>query len=150
MIEIALFQPQIPQNTGNIGRLAVGFNVPLSLIKPLGFEMSDKHLKRAGLDYWQYLDYHVYEDQAAFFKAKKNRPIVCFSKKGQMMLADYSFAPGTIVLMGQETKGVPEEIIAHHGIARVRIPMLGKIRSYNLANAAAIAVYEAHRQLGWG
>ncbi len=149
MIEIALFQPQIPQNTGNIGRLAVGFNVPLSLIEPFGFTISDATLKRAGLDYWQYLDYTTFPNYQAFFSAKKRQRIICLSKYGSKNLKDFAFQKTDILLMGNETKGVPEKVTSSYKIERVKIPIIGNIRSYNLANATAIAVYEAHRQLQW-
>ncbi len=146
-VELALFRPLIPQNTGNIGRLCVGFNVFLNLIGPLGFKINDKRIKRAGLDYWQHLNYKFYADFESFYLNKKDKRIICISKYGENLLCDFSFSKTDILLMGQETEGVPKGLIKNYGLKRVAIPMEGLIRSYNLANASAIILYESWRQL---
>ena len=146
-VELALFRPLIPQNTGNIGRLCVGFNVFLNLIGPLGFELNDKKAKRAGLDYWQYLNYKFYANFESFYLSKKDKRIICISKYGKSLLCDFSFNKADVLLMGQETNGVPEDLIKNYDLQRVAIPMEGLIRSYNLANASAMILYECWRQL---
>ncbi len=145
-IEVALFEPEIPQNTGNIGRLCVGFDVPLSLVGKLGFEITDKRVKRAGLDYWPDLRYHHYASFEEFLNDKKDFEIVAFSKKADTVFYDYAFKPRTILLFGRETKGLPAELIEGRGFPLLRIPILGPIRSHNLANSVAMGLAEVYRK----
>lgn len=146
---IALYQPSIPPNTGNIGRLCVGFGVELFLIGPMGFEINDTTLKRAGLDYWKYLNYTIYQGFEEFFKVHCERRIIVLSKFSDILIYDFEFQLDDIILMGNEIKGIPQELTTSHGLTRIRIPMLKEIRSYNLANASAMAISECYRQLSW-
>ncbi len=145
-INIVLLEPEIPQNTGNISRTCAATGTTLHLIRPFGFEISDRTLKRAGLDYWQYLDVRYYDNIQEFFD--KNQGIYWFfTTKAEKKHTDASYAEGNVYLIfGKETKGLPEELLKEHRESCVRIPMLDEIRSLNLSNAAAIAVYEALRQ----
>ncbi|MSP53315.1 MAG: tRNA (uridine(34)/cytosine(34)/5-carboxymethylaminomethyluridine(34)-2'-O)-methyltransferase TrmL [Gammaproteobacteria bacterium] len=151
MIDIALYQPEIPPNTGNIIRLCANTGSQLHLIHPLGFAPDDKQLRRAGLDYhdWTAISHHqTYED---FLQAVAGRRIFACSTKGKTYYSDVVFKSDDILLFGPETRGLPKEILeslpAEHVI---RIPMRATSRSLNLSNAAAIIVYEAWRQLGFG
>lgn len=146
---IALYQPSIPPNTGNIGRLCVGFGVELYLIKPLGFNLRESQLKRAGLDYWTHLKYIVYDDFLHFHNSQKGRKIIVLSKYSKKSIYDHHFSLNTILLMGNEIHGIPETITEQYQLQKIAIPILGPIRSYNLANATAIALSESYRQLKW-
>ncbi len=145
-INIVLLEPEIPQNTGNISRTCAATGVTLHLIEPFGFEISDRTLKRAGLDYWKYLDVKYYKNIDEFFKANEGEYFF-FTTKAEKKYTDVSYKEGKIYLIfGKETKGLPEELLKQHRESCVRIPMQDEIRSLNLSNAAAIAVYEALRQ----
>ena len=145
-LEVALYQPLIPQNTGNIGRLCVGFEANLHLIEPLGFDIDDKKLKRAGLDYWSHLRWERHKNFSSFHDKNQHKKIVCLSKRADTLIYDYKFKSNSLLLLGQETKGVPNNLLSQYNIERIKLPMLGSIRSYNLANAAAMGLLEFYRQ----
>ena len=150
-IEIALVEPEIPPNTGAVARTCAATKTPLHLIEPLGFSISDKHLKRAGLDYWPHVDLAVWPDFQAFLAARPGRRWVMptAANRGQKVVPSHrsAFAPGDILVFGRETRGLAD----HHlslADALVTIPIWGQVRSLNLANAATTLLYEALRQLG--
>lgn len=144
-LNIVLVEPEIPQNTGNIARTCAATGSRLHLIKPLGFELSDKYLKRAGLDYWQYLDLTIYENLEEFF-SKNDGSFYFFSTKAKKIYSDEAFSGKVYLFFGKETKGLPEELLRAHYDTALRLPMLESIRSLNLSNSAAIAAYEVLRQ----
>lgn len=150
MFHIVLFEPEIPPNTGNIIRLCANAGAKLHLVKPLGFELSDKHLKRAGLDYHEYAALQVYEHWTACQAALQGKRMFALTTKGSTRHTDLSFADEDVFVFGPESRGLPEEIrnqfTPEH---RVRLPMLPHSRSLNLSNSAAILLYEAWRQIGF-
>ncbi|MGI6716972.1 MAG: tRNA (cytidine(34)-2'-O)-methyltransferase [Eubacteriales bacterium] len=150
MINVVLLEPEIPQNTGNIARTCVATHTRLHLIKPFGFEITDRNLKRAGLDYWQYLDINYYEN-LDHFKAE-NPGAVCryYTTKAEKCYTEADYPENCYLFFGKETKGLPEWLLTENQKDCVRIPMFGEIRSLNLSNSVAIAVYEALRQQGFG
>lgn len=145
-INIVLHCPEIPQNTGNIARTCAATGAALHLIKPLGFEIDDKKLKRAGLDYWQYLDITFYENEEEFFEKNAGETIYYFSTKARYTHTEPKYPKRVFLMFGRETRGLPEEILQKNPDTTVRIPMLTGLRSLNLSNSAAIAVYEVLRQ----
>ena len=145
-LNIVLIEPEIPQNTGNISRTCAATGARLHLVKPFGFEINDKHLKRAGLDYWQYLDITYYESQAEFFEKNKGKDFYYFTTKALHCHSDVEYPDGAYLVFGKETKGLPEELLLQNRDRCVRIPMIDEARSLNLSNAVAIATYEALRQ----
>ncbi len=147
MFNIVLYEPEIPQNTGNIGRLCVGLDATLHLIKPLGFSLEDKYMKRAGLDYWKYLDLKVYEDFNDFLRKNNPERIFYFSKKAEKIYWEGEYKRGDFLVFGKETLGLPEEIVFNPENRVYKIPMIGKTRSLNLSNSVAIVAYEAFRQV---
>lgn len=146
MFNIVLVEPEIPQNTGNIARTCAATGCVLHLVKPLGFEISDKYLKRAGLDYWQYVQVKIWENVEELFAAYPNGKFYFFTTKGRHRHDEAHFSEGDFLVFGKETKGLPEELLIKHEQTCVRIPMLGDLRSLNLSNSVAIAVYEGLRQ----
>lgn len=145
--QVVLVEPEIPSNTGNIGRTCVASNSELHLVAPLGFEISDKRLKRAGLDYWPLLKCRVYESFRQWEKSRPPAPqTLFFSTKGKRSLYETAIQPGAALVFGRETYGLGEEILAQYREQTVAIPFPGPARSLNLANAAAVAVFEALRQ----
>lgn len=146
-VQVALFEPLIPQNTGNIGRLTTANSVPLHLIEPLGFSLDEKKVRRAGLDYWKHADVRIHKDLAAFRDALKGKRLVAFTKFAEARYSDFCFEAGDCLLFGKETKGLPEEIMKDESVLKVRLPMRTHlVRSLNLANSVAIGLYEALRQ----
>lgn len=145
-INIVLHCPEIPQNTGNIARTCAATGAALHLIKPLGFEIDDKKLKRAGLDYWDRLDITYYENEQEFFDRHGDKAIYYFSTKAPRAYTEISYPKPVFLMFGRETKGLPEELLQKNPDITVRIPMLPHLRSLNLSNSAAIAVYEVLRQ----
>lgn len=143
---IVLHEPQIPQNTGNIARTCAATGARLHIIKPTGFEITDKNLKRAGLDYWYLLDITYYENLDDFFE--KNKNITCYfaTTKAPNTYCDVAFNDGDYIMFGKETAGLPEELLYKNKQNCIRIPMIDEARSLNLANSVAIVVYEALRQ----
>lgn len=150
MFHIALFEPEIPPNTGNIIRLCANTGCHLHLIRPLGFELDDARLKRAGLDYREYAEVQQYDDFDAFMSAIKPSRVFALSTKGTRSFYDMAYQPGDVFLFGPETRGLPENVREQLGADQVlRMPMLADSRSLNLSNTAAIVVYEAWRQSGF-
>lgn len=150
MFEIVLYQPEIPPNTGNIIRLAANTGCRLHLIKPLGFDLSDSQLRRAGLDYHEYADLKVHDSWAACRADLSGRRIFAFTTKARHPHAGAAFQPGDVLLFGPETRGLPAEVLAEFAEGRrLRLPMRPDNRSLNLSNAVAVAVYEAWRQQGF-
>lgn len=147
MLNIVLVAPEIPQNTGNIARTCAATASVLHLVKPLGFDISDRAVKRAGLDYWHLVDVRVYESLDELF-AKNNIPQMrLFSTKAPRSYCEADYADGCFLFFGRETKGLPEEFLNAHYDDCVRIPMLEQARSLNLSNSVAVGVFEALRQL---
>ena len=144
-LHIVLVEPEIPQNTGNIARTCAATGAVLHLIEPLGFEISDRYLKRAGLDYWQYLELHTYPNLEAFFEKNKGE-YYFFTTKGKKNYTQSSYEGEVYLFFGKETRGLPEDLIRAHMDRAVRLPMRENIRSLNLSNSVAIAVYEVLRQ----
>ncbi|MEQ8315125.1 MAG: tRNA (uridine(34)/cytosine(34)/5-carboxymethylaminomethyluridine(34)-2'-O)-methyltransferase TrmL [Gammaproteobacteria bacterium] len=150
MINIVLFEPEIPPNTGNIIRLAANTGSQLHLIKPLGFTLDDKRMRRAGLDYHEFAGVEIHENWEKFTEFAGRARIFGISTKGGSNYADIRYQSGDFLVFGPETRGLPDEIRAEIGPDQIlRIPMLPKSRSLNLSNAAAVLVYEAWRQLGF-
>lgn len=146
MLNIVLVEPEIPQNTGNIVRTCAATGSRLHLIKPLGFEVSDRYLKRAGLDYWHFVDISYYDGLDEFFSATQGGRYFFFTSKGRRVHSEAQYREGDYLVFGKETKGLPEELLVSRESECVRIPMNGDIRCLNLSNAVAVAVYEALRQ----
>ncbi len=145
---IVLLEPEIPQNTGNIGRTCVGTGSELHLIEPFGFEITDKNLKRAGLDYWQYLTWFKHPNFESWKKMVENWDrVFFFSTKAQKSYYDIEYKMGDSLVFGRETKGLPAELLAQYPEKFVTIPQYGPVRSLNVATAAAIAIYEGLRQI---
>lgn len=148
-INIVLVEPEIPQNTGNIARTCAATGASLHLVKPLGFEIDDRKLKRAGLDYWDKLDITYYENLDDFFAKNPDADFYCFTTKARHVYSDISYPKRVFLMFGKETKGLPEELLFANPDRCVRIPMRDTLRSLNLSNSAAIAVYEMFRQRGF-
>lgn len=146
-LNIVLLEPEIPANTGNIGRSCVATGSRLHLIKPLGFSLEEKHLRRAGLDYWPRLDVSVYEDFADFLSNNPHARLYFLTTKARKNYAQAVFKPGDFLVFGRESAGIPEEILLEHEENCLRIPMVPDNRSLNLSNSVAIVLYEALRQL---
>ena len=149
MFNIVLIEPEIPQNTGNIARTCAATGCTLHLVKPLGFEVSDKYLKRAGLDYWQFVNVKIWDSFEELQQAFPEDGFYYFTTKGRKIYTEAKFKRGDFLVFGKETKGLPEELLIKHPDECLRIPMLGELRSLNLSNSAAIAVYEGLRQNGF-
>lgn len=146
VINIVMIEPEIPQNTGNVARTCAATGARLHLVGPMGFKIDDKKLKRAGLDYWQYLDITYYESSDEFFEKNKDGKFFFFTTKGRKTHSQMDYPDNCYLVFGKETKGLPEELLLAHPDSCTRIPMAGEIRSLNLSNAIAIAVYEVLRQ----
>ena len=146
MLNIVLFEPEIPQNTGNIGRTCVATNTKLHLIEPLGFRLDEKSLRRAGMDYWKDLDVTTYIDFEDFMAKNPDAKIYMATTKAPNVYSEVNFEPDCYIMFGKESAGIPEEILVHHKENSIRIPMVGDIRSLNLSNSVAIVLYEALRQ----
>ncbi|MCX7422860.1 MAG: tRNA (cytidine(34)-2'-O)-methyltransferase [Planctomycetia bacterium] len=148
LLNVVLYQPDIPQNTGNIGRTCVAVGAKLWLVRPLGFRLDEKHLRRAGMDYWQYLDWEAVDSWAEVLQRLPGRRWWCLTKFATRMVWDASFERGDILLFGSETRGLPESIRQEHPDNNLKLPMSDKVRSLNLASTANTVVYEAVRQFG--
>ena len=146
MLNIVLYEPEIPANTGNIGRTCVATNTRLHLIEPLGFWLDEKSLKRAGMDYWKDLDVQTYIDYNDFLERNPGAKIYMATTKAQKVYTEVEYEPDCYIMFGKESAGIPEEILVHHKDTCVRIPMMGEIRSLNLGNSVAVVLYEALRQ----
>lgn len=146
VLNIVMVEPEIPQNTGNVARTCAATGARLHLVRPLGFEINDKHLKRAGLDYWHFLDITYYDNLEDFFEKTKGGKYFYFSTKGTYRHSDVEYPDNSYLLFGKETKGLPEELLLKHQEDTLRIPMIDEARSLNLSNSVAIATYEVLRQ----
>jgi len=154
MFNIVLIEPEIPQNTGNIARTCAATNSVLHLVKPLGFSIDEKSVRRAGLDYWDKVTVRVYENLSDFYEQNKKAvedgaTMYYASTKGAKVYSDATYKDGDYLLFGKETKGIDEEILRRNYDRTVRIPMWGELRSLNLSNSVAILLYEALRQAGF-
>lgn len=151
LINIVLVEPEIPPNTGNISRTCAITGAKLHLVKPLGFSIDDKHVKRAGLDYWDHLDMEIHESLDDFLKKYGDRKLFLATTHGGVCYTDVHYDAGCFILFGKETAGLPKDLIAAHPDTAVRIPMGDHpdLRSLNLSNSAAIVLYEALRQHGF-
>ncbi len=145
-MNIVLLEPEIPENTGNIGRTCVATGSTLHLIRPLGFNIDEKAVRRAGLDYWQHLDLRVYDDYADFCEKNPDAKIFYATTKGRNVYSEVKFEQNDYIMFGKESAGIPEEILIKHPNECIRIPMIGDIRSLNLGNSVAVVLYEALRQ----
>ena len=148
-INIVLLEPEIPANTGNIGRTCAATGSRLHLIEPLGFRLNEKALKRAGMDYWKDLDVTTYINYEDFLEKNPGAKIYMATTKGQHVYSDVKFEPDCYIMFGKESAGIPEEILLEHPNEAIRIPMMGETRSLNLANSVSIVLYEALRQNGF-
>ena len=156
-MEVALFEPRIPQNTGNIARSCAAFNIPLNLIEPLGFKLEDKYLKRAGLDYWPLVTVNKHDNFDKFLESKPFERIISFSKKNGIYLRDFKFQKDDVLLFGREDTGLPDCVIDKSDrLISIFMPNLKTgdndqqgVRSLNLSVACGIAIYEAHKQINF-
>ena len=149
MLNIVLHEPEIPANTGNIGRTCVAAGARLHLIEPLGFRLDEKSLKRAGMDYWKDLDVTTYIDYEDFLEKNPRAKIYMATTKAEKIYTEATYEPDCYIMFGKESAGIPEEILVKHKEESIRIPMVGDIRSLNLGNSVAIVLYEALRQNGF-
>ena len=149
-MHIVLHQPEIPANTGNIGRTCVATGSALHLIEPLGFRLNEKEIKRAGMDYWEHLDVRRYINFGEFLEKNPGAKIWMATTKAKQVYTDVKFGEDDYIMFGKESAGIPEEILVDYEETCIRIPMLDKIRSLNLSNSVAIVLYEALRQNGFG
>lgn len=145
-LNIVLLEPEIPANTGNIGRTCVATGTRLHLIEPLGFVINDKTLKRAGMDYWKDLDVTIYDDYSDFLRKNPDANIYMATTKAKNVYSDVNYSDNDFIMFGKESGGIPEEILVKNPDNCVRIPMESEIRSLNLSNSVAIVLYEALRQ----
>lgn len=148
-LNIVLFEPEIPANTGNIGRTCVATGTRMHLIEPLGFKLNEKAIKRAGMDYWKDLDVTTYINYEEFLEKNPNAKIYMATTKARRVYTEVSYEPDCYIMFGKESAGIPEEILVQNPETAVRIPMIGDIRSLNLGNSVAIVLYEALRQHGF-
>lgn len=149
-INVVLVEPEIPQNAGNIARTCAVTGSVLHMVRPLGFEVSDKYLKRAGLDYWQYLDIRYYDSiEELMDKYYTGDNFYFYSTKAKKIYSEPQYKDGDFIVFGKETKGLPEKLLSEHYEECVRIPMKGKLRSLNLSNSVCVGVYEALRHIGF-
>jgi tRNA (cytidine/uridine-2'-O-)-methyltransferase len=148
-LNIVLYEPEIPANTGNIGRTCVATGTRLHLIEPLGFRLDEKSLRRAGMDYWPQLDVTRYLNFQDFLEKNPGARIYMATTKGQKVYTEVSYEPDCYIMFGKESAGIPEEILRENPKTAVRIPMIGETRSLNLGNSVAIVLYEALRQNGF-
>ena len=145
-MNIVLLEPEIPQNTGNIGRTCCATGTKLHLIEPMGFRINEKSLKRAGMDYWEHLDVRRYMNFEEFLEKNPGAKIWMATTKAKKVYTEAQFGPDDYIMFGKESAGIPEEILVDHEDTCIRIPMLDKVRSLNLSNSVSIVLYEALRQ----
>ena len=148
-MNIVLYEPEMPANTGNIGRSCVATHTRLHLIEPLGFRLGDKEIKRAGLDYWPHLDVTVYSDYQDFLDRNPDAKIYMATTKAPNVYTDVTYEPDCYIMFGPESRGIPEDVLVEHQETCVRIPMWGETRSLNLSNSVSVILYEALRQNGF-
>lgn len=145
-LNLVLVEPEIPQNTGNIARTCAATGAKLHIVQPMGFKIDDKKLKRAGLDYWHFLDITYYDNLDDFFQKTAGGTYFMFSTKGRNRYSDVEYPDNAYLLFGKETKGLPEELLLKYPKNTLRLPMIDEARSLNLSNSVAIATYEVLRQ----
>lgn len=150
MFHVVLVEPEIPQNAGNIARTCAATGCVLHLVRPLGFEVTDKYLKRAGLDYWHLVDVRYHDSFEELEKENPEAKFYFFTTKARKVYAEAQFREGDFLVFGKETRGLDEELLVKHAETCLRIPMIGESRSLNLSNSVAIAVYEGLRQNKFG
>ncbi len=148
-LNIVLIEPEIPQNTGNIARTCAATGARLHLVGPMGFQITDKQVKRAGLDYWDKLDISFYNSTEEFFEQNKGGNFFYFSTKAEITHSDITYPNEAYLVFGKETKGLPEELLRENHDTCVRLPMRGMIRCLNLSNAVCVGTYEVLRQWGY-
>jgi tRNA (cytidine/uridine-2'-O-)-methyltransferase len=148
LLHVVLYQPDIPQNTGNIGRTCVAVGAKLWLIRPLGFQLDEKHLRRAGMDYWPLLDYETVGNWDEVRRRLPDARVWCLTKTADRLVWDAEFQPGDILLFGSETRGLPDAILGEDRQRNLKLPMRPEVRSLNLASTVNTVVYEAVRQFG--
>ena len=148
-LHVVLVRPEIPGNTGNIGRLCAGANLWLHLVRPLGFSLDNKYLRRAGLDYWPWVNLCVHDDLHELLQRFPRERIHLLTKKASHVYSDVQFGLGSVFVFGCETKGLDDETLQQYADRTLRIPTTDKVRSLNLSNACSIIIYEAMRQLDW-
>lgn len=148
-LNIVLIEPEIPQNTGNIARTCAAVGARLHLVGPMGFQITDKQVKRAGLDYWDKLDITYYDSTKEFFEKNEGGNFYYFTTKGEIAHSDMKYENNAFLVFGKETKGLPEELLKENHDTCVRLPMRGIIRSLNLSNAVCVGTYEVLRQWGY-
>lgn len=146
MLNIVLLEPEIPANTGNIGRTCVAAGARLHLIEPLGFRLDEKQIKRAGLDYWDKLDVTIYANFTEFLEKNPGAKLYMATTKARHVYSEVTYEEDAYIMFGKESAGIPEEILLDYKDTTIRIPMIGEIRSLNLSNSVAIVLYEALRQ----
>lgn len=146
VLNVVLVEPEIPQNTGNIARTCAATGARLHIVRPMGFEIDDKKLKRAGLDYWHLLDLTYYDNMEDFLEKNKGGNFFFFTTKARHTYSDMEYPENSFLIFGKETKGLPEELLLEHPEECVRLPMRGAARSLNLSNTVCVAVYEVLRQ----
>jgi len=146
LLHVVLHQPEIPQNTGNVGRTCLAAGARLWLVRPLGFQLDAKHLRRAGLDYWQHLDWEAVDDWQSLAVRFDPQRVWMFSKAAKRLYTDVAFQPGDAMVFGSETTGLPRSMVASAGEQALRMPVRPPVRSLNLSSCVAVAVYEAIRQ----
>lgn len=147
LLHIVLHQPEIPPNAGNVGRSCVAIGAKLWMVRPLGFSTDDYYLRRAGLDYWEHLEWEVVDDWAAALARLAGRRFWFFTKRGQRVYTTAEFQRGDVLVFGSESQGLPPELWAPHPDATLRVPTRPQVRSLNLASVAAVVMYEAVRQM---
>lgn len=148
LLHVVLHQPDIPQNTGNIGRTCVAVGAKLWLVQPLGFRLDERHLRRAGMDYWQFVDWEAVENWAELRSRLADRTFWYLTKTATRLVWDAAFQPGDVLVFGSETRGLPATILTEQPAHNLKLPMREQVRSLNLASAATTVVYEAIRQFG--
>lgn len=148
MLNVVLYQPEIPQNTGNIGRTCVAVGAKLWLIRPLGFRLDDRYLKRAGMDYWQHLQYEVVDSWTEVRERLPDANVWVMTKHASRLVWDATFEPGDLLLFGSESRGLPSSILNQQPVQNLKLPMTDLVRSLNLASTVNTVVYEAVRQFG--
>ena len=148
LLHVVLYQPDIPQNTGNIGRTCLAVGAKLWLVRPLGFRLDERHLKRAGMDYWPHVDWEAVDDWSVLEDRLGDRPMWFLSKSGQQQVWSVSFQAGDVLVLGSETRGLPESLLEAQRNRTLQLPMRSAVRSLNLASTATAVIYEAVRQMG--
>jgi tRNA (cytidine/uridine-2'-O-)-methyltransferase len=148
LLHVVLYQPDIPQNTGNIGRTCVAVGAKLWLIRPLGFRLDERHLRRAGMDYWELVDWQAVDSWAEVLEQLPSRPWWALTKTATRLVWEARFSPGDILLFGSETRGLPASILSEQPNRNLRLPMRPEVRSLNLASTVNTVVYEGVRQFG--